>query len=364
MIDFIPIEYYNLFYYNFLLLIVLFTWINAFGTPITAIKNLKNKHILGYFILIVIIVYMGFRPISFVFGDMGAYSRSFASFADGIPLGLGGDLGFNFFMMLCAKVMTVNFFFFVCSSLYILPLYLASKKLFQEYWFYSFFILICSFSFWSYGTNGIRNGLATSIMLLALAYSNKKIVMVALMFVAISFHKSLALPVAAYLFTLFFKDSKKILYFWILCIPISIAAGGFFESLFASLGFDDERISYLTSGNINNDDFSSTGFRWDFLIYSALPVYAGWYFIFKRKYKDIMYAQLFNIYLITNGFWILVIRANFSNRFAYLSWFMMGIVIIYPLLKKQFFKNQHKVLGTVLALYFSFTYIMNVILTQ
>ena len=364
MIDFIPIEYYNLFYYNFILIIVFFIWINGLGTPITAIKNLKNKQTLGFFILIVVTVYMGFRPVSFVFGDMGAYARSFESFADGIPLGLGGDLGFNFFMLVCAKVMTTNFFFFVCSALYILPLYLASKKLFQEYWFYSFFILVCSFSFWSYGTNGIRNGLATSIMLLALAYSNKKIVMVALMFVAISFHKSIALPIAAYLLTLLFKDSKKIFYFWILCIPISIAAGGFFESLFASLGFDDERISYLTSGNINDDQFSGSGFRWDFLFYSAFAVYAGWYFIFKKKYKDPMYLQLFNIYLITNGFWILVIRANFSNRFAYLSWFMMGLVIIYPFLKKEFFKNQHKVLGTVLALYFMFTYFMNVILTQ
>lgn len=363
MIEFIPVEDYTLFYYNFILVLTVFTWVSSLGVKLTDSRNIKNKQTLGFFVMVIVALYMGLRPLSYVFGDMGGYARSFEDYTDGILIGLGGDLGFNFFMLVCSKIMTTNFFFLVVAFLYVVPLYLASKKLFEQYWFYCFFILICSFSFWSYGTNGIRNGLATSIMILALAYTDKKIVMVCLMFIAISFHKSLALPIAAYIITLFFKDSKKLFYFWLSCIPISLAAGGIFESLFASLGFDDERISYLIAGNINNDDFSSTGFRWDFLIYSAFAVFSGWYFIFKRKYEDPLYHQLFNIYLIANGFWILVIRANFSNRFAYISWFMMGLVIVYPFLKRQFFKKQHKVLGTVIAFYFIFTYFMNVILT-
>lgn len=363
MIEFIPVEDYTLFYYNFILVLAVFTWFSSLGVKLTAIKNIKNKQTLGFFVMVIVTLYMGLRPLSYVFGDMGGYAQSFEDFTNGILIGLGGDLGFNFFMLVCSKIMSTSFFFLVVAFLYVVPLYLASKKLFEHYWFYCFFILICSFSFWSYGTNGIRNGLATSIMILALAYTDKKIVMVCLMFIAISFHKSLALPIAAYIITLFIKDSKKVFYFWLLCIPLSLVAGGIFESVFASLGFDDERISYLTAGNVNNDEFSSTGFRWDFLVYSASAVYAGWYFIFKRKFNDPMYSQLFNIYLIANGFWILIIRANFSNRFAYLSWFMMGLVIVYPFLKMQFFKNQHKVLGTVILFYFMFTYMMNVILT-
>jgi hypothetical protein len=306
---------------------------------------------------------MGLRPISGAyFGDMGTYANVFANYASGGIMLFQQDVGFDFFMSFCAKVMTVNFFFLLCSVIYVFPLYLASKKLFQNYWFYSFLLFISSYSFWTYGTNGIRNGLATSLVLLAFAYRDKKVVMIALMFVAASFHKSMLLPITAYVITIFYNDSKKIFYFWLLCIPLSLVAGGVFESAVANLGFDDERISYLTSGNINNDEFSSTGFRWDFLIYSASAVYAGWYFIFKKKFKDVVYHQLFNIYLIANGFWILVIRANFSNRFAYLSWFMMGLVIVYPFLKMQFFKNQHKVLATVIVCYFMFTYFMNVII--
>ena len=307
---------------------------------------------------------MGLRPISGAyFGDMGTYANLFVNYASGGIMLFQQDVGFDFFMSSSAKIMTIDFFFLLCAFLYVFPIYLTSKKFFKKYWFYAFLILVSSYSFWTYGTNGIRNGLASSLVLLAFAYKDKKVVMIALMFVAASFHKSMLLPILAYGITFFYKDSKKVFYFWLLCIPLSLIAGGVFESAFANLGFDDERISYLTAGNVNNDEFSGTGFRWDFVVYSASAVFAGWYFIFKRKYKDPVYSQLFNTYLIANGFWILIIRANFSNRFAYLSWFMMGLVIVYPFLKMQFFKNQQKVLGTVILFYFMFTYMMNVILT-
>ena len=116
-----------------------------------------------------------------------------------------------------------------------------------------------------------------------------------------------------------------------LCIPLSLVSGGFWEGLFAGF-MADERSSYLTDGNINNDSFSSSGFRWDFLLYSASAVYTAYFFIFKKNFTDQRYNRLVCVYLAANAFWVLVIRANFSNRFAYLSWFMMGIVIVYPFL--------------------------------
>lgn len=363
MIEFIPLEFYTPLFYHFLALIVFLTWFSSKNSQLTNNKNLKNKQILGVFLCLCIILYMGLRPLSgALFGDMATYADLFANYASGGLMLFQQDVGFDFFMAFSAKVMSLDFFFLLCAILYVFPLYLASKKLFKEYWFYSFLILVASFSFWSYGTNGLRNGLATSFVLLAFAHKDKKVILIVLMLVAASFHKTTLLPIVAYYITVFYKDTNKIFYFWLLCIPMSLLAGGVFESVFGSIGFNDERINYLTSGNVNGDAFSSTGFRWDFLIYSASAVYAGWYFIFKRKFKDPFYHQLFNIYLITNGFWILVIRANFSNRFAYLSWFMMGLVIVYPFLKAQFFKNQHSVLGNVLLLYFMFTYFMNVIL--
>ena len=167
---------------------------------------------------------------------------------------------------------------------------------------------------------------------------------------AILVHKTLLLPVLAYTATLLFNNPKHYLKFWIACIPLSLVLGGLFTSTFTALGFGDERLNAYLSGGGNS-------FRFDFLLYSASAVVTGWYFIYKKQFKDKVYNHLFNAYLATNAFWILVIRANFSNRFAYLSWFMMGVVIIYPFLKHPI-NNKHIKIGKVIFFYFAFTYFM------
>jgi hypothetical protein len=171
------------------------------------------------------------------------------------------------------------------------------------------------------------------------------------------------LPLFAYIATLIYNNSKAYFYFWLACIPLSLALGGFFINFFMTIGIVEEK---AVEGYFGQFDQAAegvelnVGFRWDFLLYSASGVFAGWYYIFRRKYHDKMYLQLLNVYLFCNAFWILVIRANYSNRLAYLSWFMLGVVIIYPLIKHKFFENQHQVVVRIILAYFAFTYIMNV----
>ena len=81
----------------------------------------------------------------------------------------------------------------------------------------------------------------------------------------------------------------------------------------------------------------------------------------KTIQEDKTYNLIFNTYVIANSFWVLVIRAEFTNRFAYLSWFLLGLVIVYPYLKAKFFHNQGVVLGKVIAVYFAFTYVMHLL---
>lgn len=165
---------------------------------IDALENIKNKNILGLFLLIFVILYIGTRPISGrYFVDMQTYANEFERYASGEKkITEEKDYIFNYFMIICSKVMDVYGFFIICAMLYVVPLYRFSKKHFKEYWFYSFFILIISFSFWTYGVNGIRNGIATSLFFLALSF-DKKIVTAFIFFLAISFHKSLMLPPAS-----------------------------------------------------------------------------------------------------------------------------------------------------------------------
>ncbi|MEL1240114.1 EpsG family protein [Flavobacterium flavipallidum] len=359
MLDFIPLQYYTTIYYYLLLIIVLITFFRSNNTAINSSRNLGTIKSLSGFLLVIVLFYMGLRPVNYRFGDMVVYNHSFEMYQQGMSFIGANDIVFDFFMYNCAQIMTASTFFLMCALLYVLPLWAACRKWFKDYHYYAFLALVASFSFWAFGTNGIRNGIATSVFLYALS-RDKIVFKILFVLIAIGFHKSLVIPTAALILTYFYADPKKYFYGWLACIPLSLIAGGFWEGLFAGLMADD-RVSYLTGTN-EQGAFSSTGFRWDFLLYSASAVYAAYFFIFKKKFINPTYNRLVCIYLAANGFWILVIRANFSNRFAYLSWFMMGIIIVYPFLTKIQIKNQHKVLATVLVAYFAFTYLMNVIL--
>lgn len=360
MFDWIPLRSYTPIYYHILLVVTLFAFYNSQTNTLTSNENKSFGRGMGIFLFVFVLLYMGTRPISGAFIDMTTYNSIFLEYATGAPASSNHDVVFHQFMKFCSDIMTNKSFFFVCSALYIIPCYTIAKKWFKDYWFYAFLLMVSSFSFWAYGTNGIRNGLATSFFLMALS-RERKVYQVIWLWLAINFHSSMILPTAAFVATWFVNKNKYYFYFWLLCIPLSLALGGFWEGFFAGF-FEDDRTSYLTEGNVNNDNFSSTGFRWDFLIYSATGVFAGWYYIYKKKLQDPLYLKLFNIYLAANGFWILVIRANFSNRFAYLSWFLLALVIVYPWLKYSFEENQQKKMGYITIAYFGFTYLMNVIL--
>ena len=355
--DFIPLELYTLFFYYFMLFIII---VNFFK-----LNKGFHSNSFGELLVIILILYMGFRPVSGkYFVDMATYNYDFLSYQNGAEITTESDFLFHYFMKSCSKVMSVSYFFLICAFLYVFPLYLVSKKWFKEYWYYSFLLLAASFSFWAYGTNGIRNGIATSLFLLAIS-REKRIWQIILVLIAINFHKTMMLPALGFIFAQFYNKPKQLIAFWILCIPLSLIGGSLWEIFFASLGFGEtDRLSYLTDVSANAKEFSNTGFRWDFLIYSGTAVLAGWYFIVKKKFEDKIYFWIFNTYVFANAFWILVIRANFSNRFAYLSWFMMALVFVYPFLKGNIFENQSRVFSQLLIIYFLFTYIMNVLLVK
>ncbi|WP_366521998.1 EpsG family protein [Flavobacterium sp.] len=346
---------------------ILLVFLQSKRFEIQNFKNLAFTNSLGIFSFFLILFYMGLRPVSGeYFVDMATYARQFQAYSNGEPINEERDVYFEYFTKFCTTIMSLEVYFQVLAILYLVPLYVASRRIFKEYWYYAFLMIISSLIFWNAGVNGIRNGVATSFFLLGISYSNKKIVMACFMAVAFAFHKSTLLLIAIYLFTTFYKNTKYILAFWFLSILLSLALGGFWESFFLNFGFgEDERLTgYLSTDQDDLDMAVKVGFRWDFLLYSATGVYTGWYFIFKKKFEDIYYNHLFNIYLLANATWILVIRANYSNRFAYLSWFMLGVIIIYPLLKIKFFTKQHEIVGKIILGYFLFTYLLNVILAK
>lgn len=356
MFDFIPLSFYTPLYHHIILLVTLLVFIELH------LQGYVKHNKLGVALMIFVIIYMGLRPISGAyFGDMGLYARRFSDMAIGEAGVIQKDIMFQYFMLASSKIMSVNTFFLLCAIIYVVPMYLVSKKWFKSAWFYAFLMLVGSFSFWAYGTNGIRNGIASSFFLLAIS-RDRKIYQILFIAFAISFHKSLILPSVGFIVTWFYNVPKAYFYFWLVTIPLSLVLPGFWENLFATIADDERATSYLVEEDIHGNQFSYVGFRWDFLLYSALGVVAGWYYIFKKNYKDKIYITLFNTFLFANAIWILVIRATFSNRFAYLSWFMLALVIVYPWAKNLFEVRQTDKFKFVLLGYYLFTFVMNVVI--
>lgn len=363
MFDWIPLPYYTSIQYHFLLVIVMLILLHASQFDFKDQTSIAFFNSFGFFFIILFTLYMGLRPISGIyFGDTANYAAVYKLLQEQKIMIIKNDFLFNYLMKFCSQFLTIHQYYLLLDIIYVVPCIIFSRRFFGNYWFFGLFFFICSFSFWSYGTNGLRNGLGTSIFILALSYYDKKITMYSLFAVSYFMHASLIIPTAAFITAGFYKNPKIYIYIWLAAIPLSLLGGSSWASFFSSLGFEEERTAgYLTGGEQFQDQFSQTGFRWDFVLYSASAVFAGWYFIFKKNITDVLYIHLFGIYCITNAFWILVITAAFSNRFAYLSWFLMPAVIAYPMFRFKIWKDQYKTFAVILFAYFMFTYFMNVI---
>lgn len=371
MFDWVPLQNYTA-YFDFAILIFIFITLWQCHTGQVLKKEVATINgTIGIVFIVLLILYMGLRPISSAFGDTMNYAKSFYEVAASKKMFewyWGKEWGFHNLSNLFAKYFDIHSFFLLCAILYIVPLWLACIRIFKNYYFIPLLVIFCMFTFWQYGVNGIRNGIGASLFILALTYVRNIPVMIGLAFLGTAFHNSVYLMIGAATITWFIKNSYYYLVGWILSVGISYAVGGRLQSYFATLGIfgEDDRFSgYLTGSNMVGEIVQmSMVFRWDFLLYSAIGVAVGYYFIFRKNYKDEYYHWLYNTYLVTNGFWVLIIRAAYSNRFAQISWFILPLVLVYPFMRKRFWQNQEKVLAGAILVFYAYGFYTNIIQTN
>jgi len=329
-------------------------------------------------LMVFVVLFIGLRPVHPIFADTMGYVMRYeneirwpASWSDVYySKDIRNEWLWHFILMACARLnipswgwLTLVAFGYVgCAAL-------AIKKLFKpNHTYIAFIFFISSFSFFSYAVNGMRNGLSVSIVLLAFSYllceKRNIIKFLLLAFIAYNIHHSAMLPLACMLISYYaLKNTKIAFLIWVLSIPASLFAHGFFESLLISIS-PDERLAdnigvQYQLGGISG--FSKTGFRWDFVLYSIMPIILGYYVVIRKKVSNNIFTNLLNTYLMCNAFWILVIRASFSNRFAYLSWFIYPIVLAYPLLELEFEENQRLWISRIMIVHTCFTAFMHFI---
>lgn len=328
---------------------------------ITAIKTKRlpterEKILPATFLCFIMILFIGFRPISGVyFLDMANYAQYWGVIThwEGFDFFAQNLLFDNLFNFLASGLeVDITVFFVLIATIYFIGILAACKKLFPNHILLSYLVCLAAFSTFSYATNGVKAGAAASLFLVALAYRDKIGVSILFLFLSWGFHHSMQLPVAAYVLTLFFKKKKWYFYGWIFCLLMAIAHITSFQQLFA--GFtDDSGASYLSSNSATGWSGKS-GFRIDFVIYSAMPVLIGYYVKFKYKLEDKLYDIMLNLYLTTNGMWMLCMYVASNNRIAYLSWFMYPILLVYPCFTiddkyHPLVKNRNKIIGYHLA---------------
>lgn len=346
-----------------------------------------NTSVPTYFFVLTIILFIGLRPVSYVFGDTGNYAVDYGRIDTGTPykIDFGEEWLFQGVEWCFAKLdMDVKYFFFLIEIGYMGFVFWAMQKMLWENTWIGMLFWFGAFSTFTYAVNGLRNGLACSFIVLAMAFAakDKNYFWTAILaFLAMGIHRSVMLPIAALVasLTVFKKHPEWALYFWVASIGISLVAGGAITNFMMGLGFDDRATSYIGGGVEGEDffeenNFSSTGFRWDFLLYSSMPVLLIWYTQKRIKesggYREDgstiladaesmrVWTVLSVTYLLCNSFWIMVIRAAFSNRFAYLSWFLYPIVLAYGFVRLHIWDDQDRKCAWALIAHACFTAVM------
>lgn len=367
MIELFPVQYYTKIFYWTMFTICLFTGIRYCDSKGCEKLLKQNSAFLPFVFSLLLIAYIGLRPVSWYFGDMPMYQHqwnmrevhSVEFFFD-----FQSEWFFAFVQRFCKLLVpNVQFWFVVIELFYIGCQFWACKKLLWENVWLAIMFVFFSYQFYTYGVNGIRNGMGTGLMMLAIVFfcdGNKISYILGFLLFVIAFgcHRSVIIPIAAVLVSLFVvKDIKFAVWIWMGCIVLSLFAGSYFQNLFAGLAFDDRMSQYNNTSESTLTHFSHVGFRWDFLLYSAMPVWLAWYVRYKNIY-DKNFTLLANTYIIANSFWVLICRVAFSNRFAYLSWFLYALVIAYAAIRVPIWKDQDRKAGQILLFHTSFTMIM------
>lgn len=257
-----------------------------------------------------------------------------------------------------SKIVDYKGWFYLTAAVYVGNYYIAAWRFARRYSFVLFLMMLACFQYFSYATNTIRAGFAGSFVILGLSFCNDYRKMAICLLIALFCHKSMMIPIAAIILAYNIRKTNWYIWVWLACIVVSYIVGESIQER-ASFLITENRTGYLTVDAAHTD--YKIGFRWDFLLYSTLPVLLGYYYIYKLNFKNEFYEFLYRMYLTANGFWILVIRANYTDRFAYLSWFVFPILLVYPLLSKQLYRDaeyQARNVNLVLIGEFAFTFFM------
>lgn len=358
---------YPLVYY----LLVLFLTIIIIGRY----SNYNQSHLsvthrrfsLVYLLLTVFfILFIGMRPINGVsFVDMPAYNAYYLKrMGDSFTFDWNTEnrIFDNLILFLASLRVSAVSFFIIIAAIYFGGISLTCSLLFDKDKMASFIVYLGAFSTLAYSTNGIKAGAAAALFLVALAFNKngKWLLAVLFLFLSWGFHHSMVLPVVAFFICKIIKNPRFYLVLWMVAFVLAAFHMTFIQHFFATF-VDEQGATYLLGNEVHVRRDIMGGFRIDFILYSFAPLFIGWLAMLKNARLSKDYLFLLNLYTLTNSVWLLCMYAEFTNRIAYLSWFMFPIVLIYPLLKEKWGKQQFQTFTWVAFGHLAFTLILQLV---
>ena len=365
----IPAAYYQTIYLILVSLMTIVVYAQYQGR--NGLREFKHTttDTLASVLVVFMVLFIGFRPMSGrYFGDMANYANWYLWVGEGNVFHFDWNTENILFDNLLAwwgsERLGYTSFFVCIAVIYFGAAYLGIRKLFPNHRLTAYLVFLAAFSTFSYGTNGIKAGAAASLFIWAMGYREKLAVCVPLVLLSWGFHHSMMMVVTGFVLTLFIKNPKYYFIGWCFCFLMAAAHVTAFAELFAG-ATSESGAEYLLGDKFTVEEGVVTakgGFRIDFILYSVMPVVVGWFAVFKKKMQlSPLYKDLLNLYLCLNGVWMLCMYANFTNRIAYLSWFLYPIVLLYPFLQEQWGKARYKTFGLVMLGHLGFTLFMNII---
>lgn len=343
-------------YNGFLCVLLLLLLLSALGFD--ASRRVKPTFY-SWVLAIIVVLFLTFS----IGPDKYPYYVSYKRIAlNGLPINWldRSDPGWSGLTFILSKfcINEVGYFFIIATFYVFANRYFCLKQSLNSN--YLFVAVVMFMGFYAYGVNTIRAGVALSILLIAITkLDSSKWLFIVIAIGAILVHKSIVIPAIAFLIASYYDKPKVYLIIWGFCLIISFIFGDIAKTyIIQYLGEEDERIiSYL---GVSKHGYYKIGFRWDFIAYSLFPMVIGFYHIWKEYCIDKAYKRLFNVYVLANAFWLLVISVPFSDRFAYLSWFLYPYVLLLPYLNRAEYPQIRKAL-MITILIGGFNIIMNFI---
>ena len=258
------------------------------------------------------------------------------------------DPGWIYYVTHSAKYLNnnVTLFFLITASVYVFSYLIFARHYFKKDSFYFIVMSMGCLGFGAYATNTIRAGFAISFMMLAFVF-RKKIFMLPLMFCAVMLHRSMIIPALGFIITEFINKKWIFCLIWLFCFVLSVTNVDI-SSFLEEFHFVDYRIE----ASMESVELYKKGFRLNFLIYSVIPLLISFYNIFKYDIHDKLLQRMVNTYLLANALWLLAIRIHYSDRLAYLSWFLIPFITLYPVIKyKDKYNNPNRLVIGIMSIF-------------